>query len=490
MTSSILLDGVLTWHPNSLCLRESPSSIVAKLAIANRVSPKEAGAALSELRVGDSVGLDARLQHWTIRATGAEVTRLATLLGENADVVGTATLSDLPLPSRWHCVQMHLTTDYGKRSSRRICPDCVCEGYASVFHHVQWLHKCFIHGTDLVTVDQPLAKPLTFLPYDTTLAEYLYDEWSSTINRTSWWGIDVSERPFCTQVNEACEDMVRRWKVLCGAKNHFGLTFAGSRPLSLVEAELLVGIDDGTANSAGMDFREGVTARLISATIDLTAADVRVIEADPEAFEFSLEHAIHRAWAECRGELPVGHGRPSAPTLFAKGKLAEGHACFGVEPGYFEIYGCKSCIGLRRSAIWHRRAELTDYLFWIGTMAPPPYSIPVALVPFVRSIAESLEWGWGQAAFSDAMRHWLQTEITPDGAKEIGSRWLPRFSIQAEDGRLALRMLTYDKFPLPKNRHLAQESAKCDALMQELWSRVNARRRFIWDQSAGSDRGG
>ena len=470
MMYSELNNRVSSWHPNSLHRRESMSSIVAKFCISNSLSPAQFSRTLVELRGG--VKEEERLwaganECWTLRKEGPEIDGLASLLGEDRELVGTATLSDFPQLSRWH--QLQLNSKYPeKKRLRMFCPACLTEGYHSVFHQVAWLTSCPVHKTRLHHVGPPqdpkYGRKLKYLPHDTSLALFLYRQWKPQANRKSWWGIDVRTTEFGKRVNCVARNIEDRWRALSQSNDLMGSTLASFSPLTLDEAEILSGIRADIEPDVFSRPWAGRHPELVTLFVPLSQEALIAILQDSEEFDAQLERSFLNTW-ELQGLQPdqaaLSERVRHAQSMVDKAINAGHESCMPLQPSPRQgTYAWHHCRGVQRMQVWKDRrfVPITTMSFFL---AKPARRAGIDTV--VDALIEAVEWAWAHAIFSTHMSSQFEMRcgIHIEVPGQIARNWYPRFSVQIVEGGLQLRMLCYAPLKLPALNDPAEEAKHC-----------------------------
>lgn len=474
--------GASNWYPSTLLRRESIASILAKFSISNQISPSRSAAIFSQFR-GADVGRGAvgSRNIWTLRAAAPEVYHLAKLLGEDAELVGSATLNDLPMPRSWLIRQLNNSNP--SVYMRRFCRLCLQEGYHSVFHQVQWLNNCFIHGIRLEcsrNQERPSIRRLSNLRNDSCLANLLYEQWLPNDNREHWWGVDVNYRGFGKTVADAESELIRRWVRLCGANDLFG--HIANEHLTIAEAECLCGIK-GEPSTHGRTNQVSVFAHY-EFFVPLTDKELRGIKKNVVKFHIELLSCHVTA------KMRLGKEGASLPESVVsirevfKSHLMDGHSCYDLErdfKGLASLYGWKPCSGLRRLDAWSNREQAyihsePRYEVWM-------YKYRSCLEPITVILMEALEWAWGHAALNDAI---LSADARPDGVNPyifVGP-WKPSFAIEIAEEGLRLRLICPAPMHLSPQMGLSDVSERCRASMADLKARMGE--RFNADPEKGA----
>lgn len=174
---------VINWGRGRLLAYESYGAFAGKFCRLNGIRPKEFRQFFEQF----------------IRAHKKPVERFALLLDEDISIVGTSFLAWLDLPGYYGTF---LFDDCASADLIRYCPECVKNGYHSVFHQMCWLEKCPIHGMQLHAKYVPFSKPNSYHDRFVMAVEQLLDdgcgEWPS-IQKLSTF-IENIDDTFCRQL--------------------------------------------------------------------------------------------------------------------------------------------------------------------------------------------------------------------------------------------------------------------------------------------------
>ena len=436
--------GAVNWHPHTLHRRESIASLIAKFSISNHIRPSHFAAMVAKMRLGgDGYGSASSRRRWTIRAGGPEVRRLARLLGEPTEVVGSGTLNDMPTPCFW--IAWKLGLHGPSMRARGFCERCLQEGYHSVFHQVPWLRRCFIHGSRLTEATDRQMPPrgrLSTLEKDSGLANFLYECWMPRTKRDAWWGVNVNGQPFDKSIARAESELVRRWLGLCGINALYGDFSRGD--LTIAEAELLAGIRKDVAPDELSSWPANPWH--YERFIPLPDIELKSILENREQFERQLDTCRQLAQLRLANKNAALSKTLVDIRSAIKAKLSEGHLCGDLADHVDDLvalYGWRPCRGARRLGAWSSgRFCLIEDHYW-----PLKIDYNWSLEPITGVLMEIYEWALGHAALNDlnegsALTDYLAAAVRPHP-------WFPALSFEVVENGLKLRLLCPAPLHLP-----------------------------------------